>query len=130
MRQGLRRLLKPGLMKTRFLKCVGSCFSLVLLIYCLAPFYSVVYAQPVNIPVNLKEFLAEDSRLQKKVVELEQLGRYAEAADMLDQIADRDLKMAPNLPASLRNTFLRSAERCRELAKSLRRKAGVGGRIK
>jgi hypothetical protein len=82
---------------------------------------STVWAQPVMYPANLEQFLAQDARMQKEAVALALKGRHAEAADKLEQIADRDLKMAAHSPPTLKRTFERSAARCRHLAESMRR---------
>lgn len=113
----------PNLIKTIFsFRCRVIIFTLVIWSGVFGPRPSIVWAQPVMIPTNMEQFLAQDARMQKQVVELALKGKGDEAADKLEQIADRDLKMAANLPPTLKNTFKRSAARCRELARSLRRK--------
>jgi hypothetical protein len=86
-----------------------------------SPMPSTVWAQSAMMPTNLEQFWAQDARMQKQVVRLAVQGKGAEAANILDQIADRDLKMADNLPSPLKNRFKIYAARCRELAKSMRR---------
>ena len=82
----------------------------------------VAWALQVLYPANMEQFLAQDARMQKEVVALAVKGRGAEAAVKLEQIADRDLKMAANLPPTSKRTFERSAARSLELARSLSRK--------
>ena len=73
-------------------------------------------------PDNMEQFLAQDARMQKEVVALAIKGRGAEAAAKLEQLADRDLRIAAFLPSAFKRTFERSAARCRELARSVSRK--------
>lgn len=73
-------------------------------------------------PDNMEQFLAQDARMQKEAVSLAIKGRGAEAAAKLEQIAERDLRIAAFLPSSFKRTFERSAARCRELARSLSRR--------
>jgi hypothetical protein len=79
----------------------------------------IVWALQALYPDNMEQFLAQDARMQKEVVALGIKGRGAEAAAKLEQIADRDLKIAAFLPSSFKRAFERSAARCRELATSL-----------
>ena len=82
----------------------------------------LVWALQALYPDNMEQFLAQDARMQKEVVALAIKGRGAEAAAKLEQIADRDLRIAAFLPSSFKRTFERSAARCRELARSVSRK--------
>ena len=118
-----REIKVPKLMKTVFSLRYGVIiFALLIWSGVFGPRPSPVWAQPVMYPANMEQFLAQDARLQKEAVALAVKGKGAEAADKLEQIADRDLKMAANSPPTLKRTFERSAARCRELARSLRRK--------
>jgi hypothetical protein len=79
----------------------------------------IVWAVQALYPDNMEQFLAQDARMQKEVVASGIKGRGAEAAAKLEQLADRNLKIAAFLPSTFKRTFERSAARYRELARSV-----------
>lgn len=77
------------------------------------------YALQSLYPANMEQYLAQDARMQKEAVSLAIKGRGPEAAAKLQQIADRKVSMAANLPPRLKRAFEQNAARFRELARSV-----------